>query len=88
MATKAQVLADPNSCLNKAADDEPIFVFRAQDRLSVGMLQEYANRLGAFVESTSKKEQTTKDIAEFIAWQEMENPDIPGSKLHTTKVPD
>jgi hypothetical protein len=31
MATKREVLADPNSCLNKAGDDEPIFVLRAKD---------------------------------------------------------
>jgi hypothetical protein len=31
MATKAEELANPNGCLNKAADDEPIFVLRGQD---------------------------------------------------------
>ncbi len=31
MATKKQTLEDPNSCLNKAADDEEIFVLRGQD---------------------------------------------------------
>ena len=28
---KRDELSDPNSCLNKAADDEPVFVLRAHD---------------------------------------------------------
>ena len=29
--TKRELLDNPNSCLNKAADDEPVFLLRAQD---------------------------------------------------------
>mgnify|MGYP001583639945 CR=1 FL=1 len=29
--TKREMLADPNSCLNRAADDEPVFVLLARD---------------------------------------------------------
>lgn len=28
---KSKEVSDPNSCLNRAADDEPIFVLRAHD---------------------------------------------------------
>lgn len=28
---KSQELADPTSCINKAAEDEPVFVLRASD---------------------------------------------------------
>ena len=28
---KTEELADPNSCINKAANDEPVFVLRAHD---------------------------------------------------------
>jgi hypothetical protein len=31
---KTLELKDPNSCLNKAADDEPLFVLRAKDVLA------------------------------------------------------
>lgn len=31
MSTKLENLNDPNSCWNKAADDEPVFVLRAND---------------------------------------------------------
>lgn len=34
MATKREELSNPKSCLSKAADDEPIFVIRAQDKYS------------------------------------------------------
>lgn len=29
--TKAQAIADPNSCWNKAADDEPVFILCGHD---------------------------------------------------------
>ena len=31
---KRDELSNPNSCLNKAAEDEPVFVLRAQDVLA------------------------------------------------------
>ena len=34
MSTKRQTLDDPNSCLNKAKDNEPIFVLRANDPIA------------------------------------------------------
>lgn len=46
---KRDELADPNSCLNKAADDEPIFVLRAQDRTAAVLVRRWADgavRLG------------------------------------------
>lgn len=42
MSTKAEVLADPNSCLNKAGDDEPIFVLRANDPLAPEAIEKWA----------------------------------------------
>ena len=45
MPTKSEVLADPNSCLNKAADDEPIFVLRAQDVTAAKTIRDWAQLL-------------------------------------------
>lgn len=42
MATKAEELSNPNSCLSKAADDEPIFVLRAKDPLAADLVREWA----------------------------------------------
>lgn len=38
--TKKQLIDDPNSCLNKAADDEPVFLIRAKDMIG-GMSVRY-----------------------------------------------
>lgn len=34
MATKRKTIENPKSCLNKADDDEPIFVLRAKDPIA------------------------------------------------------
>jgi len=41
---KRNELANPNSCLNKAADDEPLFVFRANDPLAPQLVREWADQ--------------------------------------------
>jgi len=39
---KREEIQNPNSCLNKAADDEPVFVLRAQDKLSPMIVRTWA----------------------------------------------
>ena len=39
---KRDEINDPNSCLNRAADDEPVFVLRAKDRLAPAAIYEWA----------------------------------------------
>ena len=41
---KRDEIADPNSCLNRAADDEPIFVLRAKDPLAAKLVEDWAAR--------------------------------------------
>ena len=41
---KDREVAEPNSCLNQAAADEPIFVLRANDELAPGVVREWAQR--------------------------------------------
>lgn len=36
---KQQIINDPNSCLNRAADDEPVFVLRANDPLAANLIR-------------------------------------------------
>lgn len=36
---KLNEIADQNSCLNKAADDEPIFVLRANDEAALATIR-------------------------------------------------
>lgn len=44
MATKIVNILDPRSCFNKAADNEPIFVLRANDRTAADMVLLWAQR--------------------------------------------
>jgi hypothetical protein len=39
---KADEITNPNSCLNKAADDEPIFVLRGRDILAAEVVRFWA----------------------------------------------
>jgi hypothetical protein len=41
---KIDEITNPTSCLNKAADDEPIFVLRANDPLAIAIIREWAKR--------------------------------------------
>jgi hypothetical protein len=42
MAVKLAEFADPDSCLMKAADDEPLFVLRAQDKFAPALVRLWA----------------------------------------------
>ena len=42
MGTRVEEGAKADSCFNKAADDEPIFVLRAQDKLSPQLIRLWA----------------------------------------------
>jgi hypothetical protein len=44
---KYQELSDPNSCLNKAADDEPLFVLRSTDKLAPALVRLWADLAAA-----------------------------------------
>jgi len=43
MGLKKLEIANPNSCLNKAEENEPIFVLRAQDKLSPILIEAWAS---------------------------------------------
>lgn len=41
---KADELSNPDSCLNRAADDEPLFVLKATDALAPTLVREWVAR--------------------------------------------
>lgn len=41
---KMDELTDPSSCINKAENDEPVFVLRANDPLAAGIVDHWANQ--------------------------------------------
>lgn len=47
---KRDEISNPNSCLNKSADDEPVFVLRAHDPHASNIVRTWANvRITAIV---------------------------------------
>lgn len=46
---KRDELSNPNSCLNKTADDEFIFILRAQDFLAPETVEDWANKLEIYL---------------------------------------
>jgi len=82
---KSQEIADPQSCLNRAADDEPVFVLRAKDPLAPTAIIEWA-------ESASNQGLHADKIREALAcadamqqWREknVEYAAAPSKSLHT-----
>lgn len=63
-----------SDCLHNAADDEPIFVFRAQDKTAPGFIRAWAAQNHALGMSQSKVGKALQVADEMEAW-------------HTRKMP-
>ena len=64
---KREVLSDPSSCLNRARDDEMIFVLLARDESSIDAVR-------AWIESRIKRGKNIREDAEIVSaeqWIEM-----------------
>lgn len=84
MLTKKEVLEAAlrgEGCLGKAADDEPVFVLRAQDALASELVDIWAIRASVLVpsvgpEATGHKVTEARQIAEAMRdWPVKKNPD-------------
>lgn len=64
---KSQELQEPNSCLNKARGDEPIFVLRAKDPIAAKVVTVWA-MLARGVHEEEKCEQALQDAREMEEW--------------------
>lgn len=80
MATKAEILADPNSAFNRAADDEPLFVLRAHDLAAPLAVRDWLDlrqkmiRHGVRPVSDYPEIQTAAEVAAAMHdWKEKEN---------------
>lgn len=59
MSTKPNEILNPESCWNKAADDEPLFVLRANDELAPNLVimwaSKYQVRKGGYAAMTDRQ---------------------------------
>lgn len=61
---KRDELADPESTWNRAAEDEPLFVIRAKDKLSASMVRQWAEAAAM----TGAHEPEKIEEARELAW--------------------
>lgn len=69
MSTKKEVVSDPNSCLNKAADDEPIFVLRGNDPVAAMVVRNWAEWSNG-IHEPAKIAEARQVEADMVRWHE------------------
>lgn len=74
MPTKREVIQDPNSCFNQAADDEPIFVLRAKDVLAAGAVRWWARTAETMGLHRDKISDAFRIANEMDVWREENKP--------------
>lgn len=75
---KRDELANPASCINKADDDEPVFVLRAQDALAPDIVWEWVKQAELHGVPPEKVREAERLASDMEAWQ----------RTHVAKVPD
>lgn len=74
MGTKAQALLNRASCLNRAGDDEPIFILRAKDPLAAQTVRLWASMAADGAHSPEKVKQAL-DVADSMEhWHKLNFP--------------
>lgn len=69
---KKQELSLPNSCLNKASSNEPIFVIRGKDPLAPMLIRHWATMADG-VHEIGKVEEARSFAEEIEKWQSIQN---------------
>jgi len=82
MATKAEtieMLKEGRGCLGKAADDEPVFILRAQDALAPDVIDYWANKVFTKARTTDvpKAKEAIAEAHEMRAWQARNKSKLP-----------
>lgn len=74
MAIKRDEISDPNSCLNHAAEDEPVFVLRAKDPLAAKLVEDWAARAITAGLHEEKPQSAFRYAQAMKAWREKNVP--------------
>lgn len=88
MAIKRDEVADPNSCLNHAADDEPIFVLRAKDPLAAKLVEDWAARALLASLHEDKHQAAFRFAQAMRAWRKKNFPEAPPEPEIKVPFPD
>lgn len=78
MATKKEELEKAlrgEGCLGKAADDEPVFVLRAQDAFAAGLVYDWANKAEEMVCDVAKVAEARALARQMSFWPTRKYPD-------------
>jgi hypothetical protein len=67
--TKAELLADPTSCLNRSRDDEPVFVLCARDVVAPEIVEAWADAAARAGSNSSKTRHAMIDAEDMRRWQ-------------------
>ncbi len=73
---KRDELANPESTLNRAAQEEPLFVIRAKDKLSASMVRQWAEAAAMTGAHEPEKIQEARELAEIMESWRQENTDV------------
>jgi len=66
---------DPESTWNRAAQEEPLFVIRAKDKLSASMVRQWAEAAAMTGAHEPEKIQEARELAEIMESWRQENTD-------------
>lgn len=66
---KVDEISNPTSCLNKASDDEPLFVLRAHDRLAPATVRDWAHRAKGLGVRQEKVNDAMEAALQMEIWQ-------------------
>lgn len=74
MAIKREELI--SGCIAKAADNEPVFVLRAQDMLAPDLVREWARQASLFLGDQHPKVRESRELADLMEhWPTRKYPD-------------
>ncbi len=78
MATKREeieAMADGHGCLGKAADNEPLFILRAQDVIAPQIVEEWIRVAQGYGTNTAKLDEARQLVMKMRAWPTRKIPD-------------
>ena len=85
MSTKASLLLDASSCLNKASADEPVFLLRANDPVAAQAIRHWAT-MSVHYHSDSKRQDALDVAAEFERWLKQQPQPAPAEYTKTNTI--